>query len=100
MSSTRRTRGCIQQIESVDKILSDLEFNEIPQLIVLNKTDLLDADEIDSLARQITLDSGAECVSISAIRRETLRPMVETIGKIGELAEFEVRQAGQLRIET
>jgi GTP-binding protein HflX len=73
-------RRVLQQIASVGKILSDLHFNEIPQLIVLNKSDLLDADEIETLMRQIKLDSDVQCVAISAIHRETLRPMVEEIG--------------------
>ncbi len=71
----------LQQIASVDKITSDLHFGDIPQLIVLNKTDLLAASEIESLMRQITLDSGAQCVAISAIQRESLRPMVEMVGE-------------------
>ncbi len=69
----------LQQIASVNKILSDLHFNEIPQLIVLNKADLLSADVIEQLTRQISLDSGLTSVAISAIRRETLRPMVKEI---------------------
>ncbi|MBP7475863.1 MAG: GTPase HflX [Pyrinomonadaceae bacterium] len=71
----------LQQIASVDKITSDLHFGDIPQLIVLNKTDLLAASEIETLMRQITLDSGAQCVAISAIKRESLRPMVEMVGE-------------------
>lgn len=67
----------LHQIESVNKILGELHLNQIPQLIVLNKSDLVTDDEIANLKRQISLDTGAECVSISAIRRETLRPMVE-----------------------
>ncbi|MFN0278249.1 MAG: GTPase HflX [Pyrinomonadaceae bacterium] len=75
----------LQQIASVGKIIADLHFNEIQQLIVLNKTDLLSRNDSETLTRQITLDSGAQCVSISAIRRETLRPMVEAIaGMLGE----------------
>lgn len=70
----------MQQIASVNKILGDLNFSSIPELIVLNKADLLHADEIVALQRQIFLDSGVEAVAISAIRRETLRPMVEEIG--------------------
>ncbi len=70
----------LQQIASVNKILSDLRFNAIPQLIVLNKADLLAADVTEQLERQISLDSGLTSVAISAIRRETLRPMVEEIG--------------------
>ncbi len=72
----------LQQIESVGKILADLEYNEIPQLIVLNKSDLVPAGELRRLSRQIELDSGMQCVAISAIRRESLRPMVESIGEI------------------
>lgn len=71
----------LQQIASVDKITSDLHFGDIPQLIVLNKTDLLAASEIETLMRQITLDSGAQCVAISAITRESLRPMVDLVGE-------------------
>lgn len=71
----------LQQIESVNKILADLHFNDIPQLIVLNKTDLLIADEIEGLSRQIKLDSQQQSVAVSAIRRETLRPMVEMIAE-------------------
>ena len=44
----------LQQIASVGKILGLLHFNEIPQLIVLNKADLLDGDVIEQLARQIS----------------------------------------------
>lgn len=70
----------LQQIASVNKILADLNFSSIPQLIVLNKSDLLAREEIEILKRQIFLDSGLEAVAISAIRRETLRPMTEIIG--------------------
>lgn len=70
----------LQQIESVNNILTDLHFNEIPQIVVLNKSDLLAEADIATLTRQIALDTEAPCVSISAIRRETLKPMVELIG--------------------
>lgn len=71
-----------QQIASVGKIITELHFNEIPQLIVLNKTDLMEPEVIDNLSRQIMLDSGVQCVSISAISRDTLRPMVTMIGDL------------------
>jgi GTP-binding protein HflX len=72
----------LQQIASVNKILGDLNFSSIPQLVVLNKTDLLAADDIEILKRQILLDSGQTSVAISAIRRETLRPMAEIINEM------------------
>ncbi|MFZ1699807.1 MAG: GTPase HflX [Pyrinomonadaceae bacterium] len=85
----------LQQIASVGKILDELEFDQIPQLIVLNKTDLLPAGEIDGLTRQIGLDTDARCVAISAIRRETLKPMVEAIGDtiVVPVPEFEMPSA-------
>lgn len=69
----------MQQIASVGTILDDLGYGEIPQLVVLNKTDLLDHDGIEALRRQVLFDTGSESVAISAIRRETLRPLAEKI---------------------
>jgi len=77
----------MQQIESVNKILTDLELNSMHQIVVLNKSDLLDKAEVAHLERQICLDKPIECVSISAIHRETLRPLVERIAvAIGKFA--------------
>jgi GTP-binding protein HflX len=70
----------LQQIASVQKIIGDLDYGRIPQLIVLNKADLLSEVDVRDLERQIMLDSSSLCVAISAVRRETLRPMVEIIG--------------------
>jgi len=78
-----------QQIASVAKIISDLNYNYIPQLIVLNKADLLETADVDRLIKQISLDSNAQCVSISAIHRETLRPMIDIIGKLLAMPEPE-----------
>lgn len=81
-----------QQVESVDKILADLELNRIPQIVVLNKADLLEADQVEALRRQITLDKDIECVAISAIRRETLKPLVEQIAS--RIGTFKVDDSG------
>ena len=70
----------LQQIASVDKIIGDLNYGRIPQLIVLNKTELMSDEEIEALRRQLALDTDAPSVAVSAIRRETLRPMAEMIG--------------------
>ena len=76
----------VQQIESVDKILHELKLNEIPQIIVLNKADLLDEVSIEALIRQICLEKPSEIVTVTAIESKTLRPLVkgisESIGKI------------------
>lgn len=61
-----------QQVHSVDKILTDLHLGQIPQIIVLNKADLVSKDEIESLRRDISLDMHVDSVAISAIRRESL----------------------------
>ena len=70
----------IQQIKSVDKILQELKLNEIPQIIALNKADLLDEISLEALMRQISLDKSAEIVAISSIKSKTLKPLVEKIG--------------------
>ena len=69
----------LHQVESVEKILTELGYNRIPQIIVLNKSDLVPSGEIEALRRQLILDNRAECVAISANARDTLRPLVEMI---------------------
>jgi GTP-binding protein HflX len=72
----------LQQIESVDRILLDLQLGNIPQIVVLNKADLVDKRELDALMRQISLDKGTQCVAISAIQPDTLKPLVTKIGEV------------------
>lgn len=86
---------CLAHIESVDKILNELKLNEIPRLIVLNKTDLLDEITLEALKRQVSLDKGSECVAISAIHSKSLPPLFEKIGEklakdLNKFAEAEV----------
>lgn len=79
--------GALQQIASVDKILNDLKLNEIPQIIVLNKIDLTDEETVETLARQAALDHDVEPVAISAVRRDSLRPLVEHLAaRIGSFS--------------
>ena len=59
-----------------------IAINEIPQIIVLNKTDLLDENSLMAIERHIELDKHSECVAISAIQPRTLRTLVEKIGEI------------------
>ena len=86
-------RRVLQQIESVEKILADLDFNRIPQIIVLNKSDLVPPAEIDTLRRQIAIDKDATCVAISASARATLTLLVEQIA--ARLGTFNVNVAAQ-----
>ena len=81
-----------QQIAAVDKILTELKLNSIPQVLVLNKSDLCPTDDVEALCRQLSLDKPVDCVSISAIQRETLRPLVERIA--ARIGTFAVSQPG------
>ncbi|CAN5416287.1 GTPase HflX [soil metagenome] len=69
----------LQQVESVDKILVDLKLNEIPQIIVLNKVDLVGDETVEILKRQISLDKDVGCVAISAVQPKTLHCLVVKI---------------------
>jgi GTP-binding protein HflX len=83
---------CLAQIESVEKILGELNLNRILRLIVLNKADLLDEISLEALKRQISLDKDTDCVAISAIQPKSLPPLFEKIGEIlsRNLNEFAV----------
>jgi GTP-binding protein HflX len=79
--------AALQQIGSVDKILTELKLNEIPQIVVLNKADLTDRETVETLARHVALDHESEPLAVSAIRRDSLRPMVEHIAaRIGSFS--------------
>ena len=80
-----------QQVASVDKILGDLELGGIPQIIALNKSDLITADVVESLQRELSLDKHIEGVAISAIHRKSLSALAERISaSIGDFG-FENR---------
>ncbi|MCA1818389.1 MAG: GTPase HflX, partial [Acidobacteria bacterium] len=71
-----------QQLESVEKILADLELNSIPRLVVFNKADLLGRDTLDAILRQTCATSARQCVAVSALAPKTLRPMLEAVGSL------------------
>ncbi|MDQ1522538.1 MAG: GTPase [Pyrinomonadaceae bacterium] len=71
-----------QQLESVDKILADLDFGNIPRLVVFNKADLVDAETLDSMQRQTCATGARQCIAVSATDARTLRPMLELAGAI------------------
>jgi GTP-binding protein HflX len=72
------------QIESVERILSELGLDAVPCLRVLNKQDLIDAEQVAGLAASL----GG--IPISAIDSKTLAPLIEemakTIGRINDAA--------------
>lgn len=70
----------LQQIASVEAILTDLGLNQIPAILILNKSDLADGADVKKLRDRLLLDKNCECVAISAIRRDSIRPLAERIG--------------------
>ncbi len=70
----------VQQIASVEKIIGELGYHELREIIVLNKSDAASPKALDELRRQVTLDSNRDCVAISAIRGEGLGEMLSKIG--------------------
>src|SRR5438552_1954652 len=64
-----------QQVASVEAILTELEFNQIPRLLVFNKTDLLDRSTIDAMVRQVSLRDGAAALAISSCDPRTPHPL-------------------------
>jgi GTPase len=68
-----------QQVASVDAILTELEFNQIPRLLVFNKTDLLNQSTIDAMVRQVSLRDGGETLAISSLDPRTLASMLRSI---------------------
>lgn len=69
-----------QQIKSVDKILAELNFNEIPRLLAFNKADLVQPEDLDAMMR--AQGGTLECVAISALDPHTLQTLLERAGAI------------------
>lgn len=71
----------MKQIESVEKILLDLGYNKIPCIIVLNKTDLLPLETVRAIKRSIEMEKQSDVIAISAIKPQTLLPLVDKIAE-------------------
>jgi GTPase len=71
-----------QQIESVDKILGQLNFKEIPRIVVFNKSDLVDSDTLDSAIRQTCVERSKDCLHVSAVNPRSLLPLLERVSQI------------------
>jgi GTP-binding protein HflX len=63
-----------EQVEAVRSILADMELDELPVILVLNKWDRLDAE-----ARETMRNVFPEGIPASAIDRASLEPVVEAI---------------------
>ncbi|HEY3570109.1 MAG TPA: GTPase HflX [Thermoanaerobaculia bacterium] len=60
-----------QKLESVERLLTELHLADIPRLLVLNKTDLLEPHEAAALARRF------QAVPVSAVKRQGLAELVQ-----------------------
>jgi GTP-binding protein HflX len=70
-----------QQISSVDRILTELEFNRIPRLLVFNKTETVERPIAEAMVRITSILNGGESIAISALHPETLGPLLRKIGE-------------------
>jgi GTP-binding protein HflX len=87
-----------QQLESVERILSELHYEQIPRLVVFNKADLVDEVSMEAILRQASQNGARECLKISALEPQSLRPMLERIGAL--LARDLVDQKSSTRKQT
>lgn len=71
-----------QQLESVERILHELDFAQIPRLVLFNKADMVDAGTMNGILRQATQAGTRECLAISALDADSLRPVLERAGAI------------------
>lgn len=72
----------LQQLESVEKILEQLGYSEIPRLTALNKCDLVDEEMVTSALKVAGANGARECVAISAMNSDTLLPMLEKASRL------------------
>ncbi len=72
----------MQQLESVERILGELELGQIPRVVVFNKSDLVNADDLEAMLRQAAQGGTRECLAVSALKPQSLRPMLERAGEI------------------
>lgn len=71
------------RIEAVERILAELKLHKIPRILVFNKCDLVDAQQIDNLC--VT----NQALAISAVRPETLSPLLDEIDhRLAESGKF------------
>jgi 50S ribosomal subunit-associated GTPase HflX len=63
----------------VDRTLTELELNQLPRLLVFNKSDLIDKETVIAVQREIALQSGTDSLAISAMNPSTLQPLLRRI---------------------
>ncbi len=71
-----------QQIASVEKILVELNYTNIPRLVVFNKADLVDAEAMQAILRLASEAGARDCLAIAATNANSLQPMLVRVGEI------------------
>jgi GTP-binding protein HflX len=71
-----------QQIESVDRILEELNVAQIPSILALNKAELVNAETLEAISRQLAQSGAREVVSVSATKPATLKPLLDKVGEM------------------
>ncbi len=71
-----------QQIQSVERILQELNVAQIPTIIALNKADRISPAEAEATVRQVEQAGARQVVAVSAIERSSLTPLLEKIGEM------------------
>lgn len=71
-----------QQIESVERILRQLQMSEIPTVLALNKADLVAADGIQAIYRKVAQEGTRDVVMLSATDARSLGPLLEKAGAV------------------
>ncbi len=64
-----------QQIESVERIMRELDLDAKEKILVFNKIDRVERDEVDNLVRRYN------AVPVSALKSETFGPLLRTVEK-------------------
>ena len=73
-----------QQIDSVNRILSELRFDRIPTFLVFNKADLVDSPTLAAMTREMALRYQTQPLSISSIDSRTLEPLLDQVARAVE----------------
>jgi len=68
-----------QQILSVDRILTELNFDQIPRLLVFNKVDVVEEETLTAMQRQVTREFGLDALAISAADATTLSRLLHAM---------------------
>ncbi len=72
---------CMDQIEAVERILSQLDLDGIPAVRVLNKRDRVEPETVADMARRL------EGIPVAAIEAGSLRPLIEEVSqRIGRIS--------------